>query len=753
MPTHAQTPTTPPLPEGWRFALEVHPPGWRFPTGSSWIAGWVWAGPGRAVTDLRAWIDHRPFLGLHGLPRPGLDETLPGPSRPPCAGFSFLLTPHAGASQLRLEARDLDGHWHDLFSTPIEAAAAATPAPPAPALAPLLGEALPDLLRLRIRYPDTPWARLAHEVLATRLAAPLDSLPNPPFVGALEEPRVEGRVRHGRLSVTGWLTHRTAAIRRLTAVLDPLREVEVPHGLPRSDLGTEFPDLAGRTDVAFCAQVDLPSGLARPVQLKLFAELEDGEKHLAFAQRFTPGPPPGHVLPRPRVVAWERLRATLALIGAARALRMSTADAWPAARSALPPAPRAAARARSDRSSAAPPRRVLVATHNLNFEGAPRLVCELMRFFGRSTGASLHVVSPTEGPMRRLFEEAGMTVEVLPLAEALAAPDPAAFHARLAQAARTLDLATFDLVVANTMVSFWAVHLAEQAGLPAVLYVHESAPIERLFAPLVSPGLYPAIEDAFRLARRVIFTAEASRQIFERLDAGHFRVLPSWLDVAGIERFAATHAPADLRAKHGLPADAVVVLNLGTVCERKGQHVFIQAARLLEEEWRAHPPPQPVVFLLVGAREDDFLREIHTQIAAAGLERVRIVGETRENLDFHRLADLLVCTSFEESSPRVLLEAATFGTPIVTTDVNGIPEIVTGREAWLVEPGDPYHLAAALRQAFAAHQAGDRRRAERARRKVTAVHDERVSLPRHLQAILAARTAPRTANSQRRALD
>jgi glycosyltransferase involved in cell wall biosynthesis len=723
---------------GWQIALEVHPPGWRFPSGSSWIAGWVWAGAGRAVTDLRAWVDHRPFLGLHGLPRPGLDETLPGPSRPPYAGFSFLLTLHAGAATLRIEARDLDGGWHDLFTTPIHADT--TDAPPGPpALAPLLAEALPELLRSRLRNVDTPWSRLAHEVLAERLASPLDSLPNPPFVGALEEPRATGRVRHGRLSVTGWLTHRTASIVRLTAVLDPLREVPVTYGLPRMDLGTEFPDLAGRTHVAFCAQVDLPSGLSKPVQLKLFAELDNGEKHLAFAQRFTPEPPPGFPKPRPAAPAWLRLRATLALIGAARGLRLTTEGVWPAARAALPPPHRPTHTSRAPAGgSAAAPRRVLVATHNLNFEGAPRLVCELMRFFGRQTGARLHLVSPTEGPMRRLFEEAGMTVEVLPLADALGAADPENFHARLHAATATLAVGSFDLVVANTMVSFWAVHLAEHAGVPAVMYVHESAPIERLFAPLIDGALYPVVEDAFRRARRVIFTAEASRQIFERLDTGHFRVLPSWLDVAAIERFAAEHAKAGLRAKHGLPDDAVVVLNLGTVCERKGQHVFVQAVRLLEAEWAARPPPSPVDFLLVGAREDDFLKEIRAQIAAAGLQRVRIVRETRENFDFHRLADVLVCTSFEESSPRVLLEAASFGTPIVSTDVNGIPEIVTGREAWLVEAGDPYHLAAALRQALAAHREGDRSRAERARRTVTARFDERVSLPRHVKAILEA---------------
>lgn len=718
------------IPAGWQFSLEVRPQDWRFPVGSSWIAGRVRAGNESAVSDVRAWIDQRPFLGLHSLPQPGESE-------PPYTGFSFLLTPHAGASRLRIEARDIDGRWVDLFATTISADVSALSQPVPPSLASLMCDALPELLRARLRTPEIPWTRLAHESLARQLITPLDSLPNPPFVGALEEPRATGRVRHGRLSVTGWLVHRTASIVRLTALLDPLREVPVPYGLPRSDLGAEFPDLAGRTHVAFCAQLDLPSGLERPVQLKLFAELDNGEKHLAFAQRFQPSLASDFAKPRPRVATWQRFRATLALIKAAQELRLSTAGVWSAAGAAFP-----ASRSKNLKSThsalrhTGTPKRILVATHNLNFEGAPRLICELMRFFNNQTGAQLHVVSPTEGPMRHLFEQAGMVVEVLPLARALSSNDAETFHAQLDSATTTLDLHSFDLVVANTMVSFWAVHLARKAGVKAVMYVHESAPIERLFASLIAPALYSTVEDAFRSAQRVIFTADASRQIFDRLDTGHFRVLPSWLDVAAIEAFAERHTKAELRRKHGLEPDGVIVLNLGTVCERKGQHVFVQAIRLLESEALDQNGAPPMTFLMVGAREDDFLHEIRGQITEAGLKNVRIVGETKENFDFHRLADILVCTSFEESSPRVLLEAAAFGTPIVSTDVNGIPEIVTGREAWLVEAGDHYHLAAALRAALQAHARGDRTRANRARAVIKGRFDERVSLPQHVRTIL-----------------
>ncbi len=721
---------------GWQFAVEVHPAGWRFPAGASWVAGWIYAGEERVATDIRAWVDRRPFLGLAGLPRRELEQKLLGRAGPPHAGFVLQLTPHRGATRLRLEVRDPAGAWTEFFRTTITAESAEAAPKPAP-LAPRLAAMTLAVLRLHRRQPRTSFAALADEVVGAAVAVPLNSLPNPPLVGALEEPVDTGRLLYGRLAVTGWLAHRTERIRRISAVADGFQESALLHGLARSDVDHLFTGLPGSEQAQFIGQADAPADPGTPALLKVFAELENGEKHLAFAQRFVPQVTAGEIPPLPRLSRLTFARALWALRGAARrhemppgpraALMSAVAEAWTQYRAAAPrpisrrPPPAAPA-------ATARPQRFLVVTHNLNFEGAPRLIFELARHLHGQPGNRVQVLSPQDGPLRRLFEEAGMPVQVVDLAPALAATSPAEFSAALA--AVTIDWSQVDLVIANTMVSFWGVHLARAARKPSVLYVHESAPVRQFFAARVDPALLPVIEDAFRRATRVAFTADASRQIFAHLEEGdNFRVLPSWLDVAAIDAFVAAHPKAELRGRHHLPADAVVCLNLGTVCERKGQHVFLRAIARLAPQLRA--AARPVEFVMVGARDDSFLAMLRQQVADAGLDHVRFVLETRDNLAWHRLADLLVCTSFEESSPRVLLEAAAFGTPIVSTDVNGIPELVTPDEAWLVPPGDPRRLAEALQAALAAHLAGDTTRPRRARHAVTARFDERVSLPQH----------------------
>ncbi|MBX3749984.1 MAG: glycosyltransferase family 4 protein [Opitutaceae bacterium] len=732
---------------GWQFDIEIYPAGWVFPAAPSWVAGWLWSPHGRIISDLRCWIDGRAFLAIHGLPKPGLDERFLHKPGPPYLGFTMLVTAHAGAGLFRLEVRDETGTWVELFRTPITVAPGAAPCPTPPTSAEVLVSHLDPLLRHRAAQPAAPWPALADAAVSAALAEPLNSLPNPPFHGALEEPRELGWVRYGRISVTGWLAHRHQRIVRVTAMIDPLFEVSLLHGLKRTDVDGVFADLPGRETSAFLGHVDLPASSGQPALLKVFAELANGEKHLVFARRFTPRVIAGAEAPLPPLSRLTFGRAAWALLRSARrhhlpgspwselgaALRQgwsAYAAAAPARRSPVPlMLPPAVAKAPTR------PLRVLVVTHNLNFEGAPWFILELARHFAALPGISIRIVSPQEGPLRAVCEGHGLPVQVIDVSAALAATDAADFEDRLATAAQALPWADTDMVIANTMVSFWAVRAAKRAGKAALLYVHESSPVRKFFAPLLHPALFPVVEAAFAAADRVVYTAAATQVVHARLARrGNGVLLPSWVDASRVDAFAASSDPAALRRKHGLEPDAVLLVNIGSLCERKGQHVFIQAAALLKEELRFTYPGKKIRFVMVGARPGLYLEMLREEVARLDLgELATFLPETGDIFDFYRLADVFVCTSFEESFPRVLLESAAFGLPIVSTNVNGIPEMLAEDEAWLTPPGDRYHLAEALKSALAAHFAGDRTRATRARAAVLRKYHQANSLPQHVR--------------------
>ena len=384
------------------------------------------------------------------------------------------------------------------------------------------------------------------------------------------------------------------------------------------------------------------------------------------------------------------------------------------------------------------PFRATVITHNLNFEGAPIFIFELARYLAEQPGVTVTVVSPEDGPLRKRFEEAGLPVEIWDVATLTGAKDPAGFAAALKVFAATRSWDSIDVFVSNTMLTFWAVHLAAHLGKPSALYIHESKAVSRFFSAALPAPMHGLVTEAFRAATRVVFTARSTHAIHEELNSNdNFRVLASWVDFGRIEQFAATHEKRALRVKHGLDPDAVLVVNIGSVCERKGQHIYIRGIDLLRKELPSLFPGRKIQWVMVGARDGLYMESLAEDIQLLGLQEVvRIFPETPDIYDFYRLADILVCTSFEESFPRVLLEAMVFGPRIVSTDVNGIAEMLTNAdEAWLVPAGDPFKLAAALKMALADHCAGNQKMPSLARARAARHYHQARALPVHLQVV------------------
>ena len=110
---------------------------------------------------------------------------------------------------------------------------------------------------------------------------------------------------------------------------------------------------------------------------------------------------------------------------------------------------------------------------------------------------------------------------------------------------------------------------------------------------------------------------------------------------------------------------------------------------------------------MVGARPGIYLDLLQRDLARLGLPNVTLVPETREVFDFFVAADLFVCTSYEESFPRVVMEAMAFRTPMVTTDVHGIAEMIGQRQdGYLVPPGDPIALSKMMWTCLAKERSG-----------------------------------------------
>lgn len=333
--------------------------------------------------------------------------------------------------------------------------------------------------------------------------------------------------------------------------------------------------------------------------------------------------------------------------------------------------------------------RMLLITHNLNYEGAPLLLLEYATWLVREAGFSLELLSAQDGPLRPAFAALGARVTVVDAAGLYASVSRDEFQLRLKSLAPQLDWAAIDLVMCNTLTCFWGVLLAALARKPALLYIHESNSPFRFFELKLKLELHGLVNEAFAQAAAVVFPCQATRAYYEALNVSdNFRLAPAWIGLDTIDAFRATHSRSELRRRHGFAEDETVIINLGTVCERKGQHVFIRAI----DHFNRQAHRGKFRFVMVGARPGTYLDLLQRDIARLGLTNVSFVPETAGAFDYFVAADLFVCTSYEESFPRVVMEAMGFRTPIVSTNVHGIAELIGQRQhGYLVPPGD--HLA------------------------------------------------------------
>ena len=135
---------------------------------------------------------------------------------------------------------------------------------------------------------------------------------------------------------------------------------------------------------------------------------------------------------------------------------------------------------------------------------------------------------------------------------------------------------------------------------------------------------------------------------------------------------------------------------IGRLTEQKGQFLLIEAAKQLVNEG--------FQFKLVLIGDGELREAIESSIQAAGLENtIELFGWANSDTIRQELlaSRAMVLPSFAEGLPVVLMESLALHRPVITTHINGIPELVrSGISGWLVPPGDLDELTAAMREAL-----------------------------------------------------
>lgn len=214
-------------------------------------------------------------------------------------------------------------------------------------------------------------------------------------------------------------------------------------------------------------------------------------------------------------------------------------------------------------------------------------------------------------------------------------------------------------------------------------------------------ALAMTLRPAYRLLHRLAMRHAAVTVFQNAVDQAYFlrhgmarapasRLIPgSGVDIAGFARaLSVALPPAVLRESLGLGTSDVVI-TVSRLTRQKGIPTLLAAAAHVH---RRRPRAR---FLLVGPRESEGQLGIDEAELARHARYVIPLGPRSDVPSLLRLADVFAFpTEYREGVPRVLLEAALAGVPIVTTRMPGCVDVVSdGASGLVVPPRDARALA------------------------------------------------------------
>lgn len=136
------------------------------------------------------------------------------------------------------------------------------------------------------------------------------------------------------------------------------------------------------------------------------------------------------------------------------------------------------------------------------------------------------------------------------------------------------------------------------------------------------------------------------------------------------------------RSRLGIPQDAFVVANVGTICHRKGQSRIAEAINSLKD--------QNIYSFFLGRKEDMSITLECPNIIHEGFIDHDLIP------DYLNAADVYVFPSLAEGCSNSIVEAMSCGLPIISSDLPFNYDILDEKNAILVNPNDTVQIASAI---------------------------------------------------------
>ena len=251
-----------------------------------------------------------------------------------------------------------------------------------------------------------------------------------------------------------------------------------------------------------------------------------------------------------------------------------------------------------------------------------------------------------------------------------------------------------DLIHAHTIMpeGFAAVLLGREFGLPVVCTIH-GGDVNDLLPPFKAPSkrrlALGALKWALKNSRHLITVSSELKRKAESLAENRQIQVTVARNGADSEIFK-PRDKSEARKMLALPLDQSMVLFVGGLVGDKGLPFLLDGFAAVRRPYTR--------LYLVGAGSKE--AELRQQSRALGIESACVFVGAREHSEIPlwlASCDCFVLPSVTEGSPTIISEAMLCRTPVVATEVGGVPELIRHGETGLLAPSkNPIALGHAI---------------------------------------------------------
>ncbi len=326
---------------------------------------------------------------------------------------------------------------------------------------------------------------------------------------------------------------------------------------------------------------------------------------------------------------------------------------------------------------------LLVVTHQLNLGGAQLWLQEILSKVLAEPDTRCTVVTPFDGPLRHQLEAAGAEVHLI----GHFPHEAALYESKVRELALIASDTGTNVALVNTLGAFIGIDAARRCDIPTVFAIHEHFSFNHFLAAAfgrtnIDSHIRERALAALAQTTAGCFVADATRDIFlPQGDEDRFFRIDYGVSLATI---AAERAACDrdtLRANHGIPEGATLLVSVATTEPRKAQsNLLIAVARLAEQ----HPD---IRVAFVGADDSWYAAALRQLANVLGLEeQTFLIPLTPHVTPWLVMADAFVLSSDRESLPRSIIEAIAHRVPVLASDAGGTSELIHDGKTGIIYP-------------------------------------------------------------------